>query len=237
MTAALLAEFQPYGASELKRARRPIMMAALLLSTSFVTAVFLLASSLIPLIPPPRVVQVPNSPPPYSPGEFRVPTPAAPLPSAPRIYSRAPADAVPVPTADADVPDDAPGRGQEGEAGPVNVHPDGGARPTEDGSGDQPVNDIGSIPLVESLPVPVVSVKPIYPDLAREAMVDGMVLVHVLVGRDGRVREVGLDSRKHIPMLDPAALEAARQWSFEPALLNGRPVAVWVSIPFKFSLR
>ena len=59
MTAALLAEFQPYGASEMKRARRPIMMAALLLSTSFATAVFLLASSLVPLIPPPRVVQVP----------------------------------------------------------------------------------------------------------------------------------------------------------------------------------
>ena len=99
------------------------------------------------------------------------------------------------------------------------------------------MNDIQSVPYVESLPVPLLRVKPIYPDLARQALVDGTVLVHVLVGRDGRVREVRLDSREHVPMLDTAALEAARQWTFEPARMNGHSVAVWVSLPFKFSLR
>jgi len=58
----------------------------------------------------------------------------------------------------------------------------------------------------------------------------------VLVGRDGRVRDAVADPRHSITMLDPAALEAARQWVFKPALANGKPVAVWVAVPFSFRL-
>jgi outer membrane biosynthesis protein TonB len=37
-------------------------------------------------------------------------------------------------------------------------------------------------------------------------------------------------------MLDSAAAGAVRQWVFKPALSEGEPVAVWVGVPFKFSL-
>jgi protein TonB len=90
---------------------------------------------------------------------------------------------------------------------------------------------------VEELPEPVHSVAPEYPALAREAGVSGLVVAHLLVGRDGRVLEVRLDERHSVLMLNEAALRAARQWVFKPALGNNRPVAVWVAVPFDFHLQ
>jgi len=84
------------------------------------------------------------------------------------------------------------------------------------------------------LPEPVTRVSPVYPDLAREAGVDGTVNVQALVGKDGKVKDVRVV--KSIPMLDEAAKAAVRQWVFKPALSNNKPVAVWVGVPVKFSL-
>jgi protein TonB len=78
--------------------------------------------------------------------------------------------------------------------------------------------------------------KPDYPDLAREAGVEGLVVVHALIGKDGRVLRVELDPKKNVLMLNAAALEAAMKWKFTPALANGHPVVVWYAIPFKFVL-
>jgi protein TonB len=89
---------------------------------------------------------------------------------------------------------------------------------------------------LEQLPKAIRTLKPEYPALAREAMVEGWVYVHVLVARDGRIADARVDARRHIPMLDQAALDAARRFEFEPALSNGRAVAAWVSIPFHFTL-
>jgi protein TonB len=61
-----------------------------------------------------------------------------------------------------------------------------------------------------------------------------MVTLRVLVGLDGRVKDVSVD--RGSPLLDAAAIAAARQWVFTPALSNGRPVMVWVAIPVRFSL-
>ncbi len=62
-------------------------------------------------------------------------------------------------------------------------------------------------------------------------------VAHVLVGRDGRVLDVRIDQGHSVPMLDEAAVRAARQWVFTPAFANGKPVAVWVAVPFNFSLQ
>ena len=61
-----------------------------------------------------------------------------------------------------------------------------------------------------------------------------MVVVRVLVGIDGRVRDAFIV--EGIPMLNKAALEAARQAIFKPALQQHRPVAVWVHVPMEFVL-
>lgn len=73
-----------------------------------------------------------------------------------------------------------------------------------------------------------------YPQLAREAGVDGTVLVDALIRRDGTVEKANVV--KSIPMLDGAALEAVRQWRFRPILRGGTVLRAWVRIPVKFSL-
>ena len=96
--------------------------------------------------------------------------------------------------------------------------------------------DPGVFRVVEVEPRLVEAPPPVYPVLAREAQIEGRTIVRALVGRDGKVKEV-LVARSAHDLLDRAALEATRNYVFAPALQGGRPVAVWVSIPFRFTLR
>jgi TonB family protein len=84
-------------------------------------------------------------------------------------------------------------------------------------------------PSLISLPAPV------YPEMARLAGVEGTVMILVLVGKDGKVHEATVVTS--LPMLDEAALQAARGAIFRPALQQHKPVAVRVQIPMRFSLR
>lgn len=89
---------------------------------------------------------------------------------------------------------------------------------------------------VEEQPVLVEMKPPDYPSLAREAGIEGTVIVRALVGKDGRVKDVLLGKGVNV-VLDESALAAARQYVFKPAIQNKNPVAVWVAIPFRFSLQ
>jgi protein TonB len=75
---------------------------------------------------------------------------------------------------------------------------------------------------------------PTYPDIARQAGVEGTVTLRALVGKDGKVLEIFVV--EGIEMLDKAAMEAARAAVFKPALQQHKPVAVWVLIPMQFTL-
>lgn len=119
------------------------------------------------------------------------------------------------------------------EGYPVPPPESGGPSVTPPGEADS-LPPYGSYVYVEELPEAIVRVPPEYPPLAREAGVEGTVLVQALVGRDGLVKNVRV--QRSIPMLDTAADAAVRRWRFKPAMSQGRPVAVWVAIPIKFSL-
>jgi protein TonB len=93
---------------------------------------------------------------------------------------------------------------------------------------------MGNYVYVEELPDAIVKVTPSYPDSARQAGVDGTVMVQAHVCACGEVDETRVV--KSIPLLDAAATAAVSQWIFKPALSNGEPVAVWVGVPVKFSL-
>jgi len=93
----------------------------------------------------------------------------------------------------------------------------------------------GDFVYVEELPEAVTRVQPAYPEVAREANLEGTVLVQALVGKDGRVRDIRVV--QSIPMLDEAAVAAVKKWVFKPALSQNRPVAVWVAIPVRFQLQ
>jgi TonB family protein len=92
----------------------------------------------------------------------------------------------------------------------------------------------GEFIYVEELPEAISKVQPIYPDEAREAGMDGTVIVQALVLQDGTVGDTKIV--KSIPMLDAAAVASVMQWRFKPASSKGLPVAVWVAVPVKFSL-
>jgi protein TonB len=77
-------------------------------------------------------------------------------------------------------------------------------------------------------------VEPQYPPLARQMRVSGVVELVGIIATDGRIRELKLLSGN--PLLAPAALEAVRQWVYEPTLLNGEPVEVIAPISVIFRL-
>jgi protein TonB len=96
--------------------------------------------------------------------------------------------------------------------------------------------DPGTFQYVEKEPQLVDGGAPVYPELARLSKIEGTVLVRALVGADGKVREV-IVLKAVNDLLDQAAAAATMGYVFLPAMQNGRPVAVWVTIPFRFSLR
>jgi TonB family protein len=84
-------------------------------------------------------------------------------------------------------------------------------------------------------PQKVYNVNPVYPPLAQASRVQGVVIVEAVIDATGRVREVRV--LRSIPMLDAAAVEAVRQWEFQPTLLNGVPVPVILTSTVSFTLQ
>jgi protein TonB len=60
--------------------------------------------------------------------------------------------------------------------------------------------------------------------------------VRVLVGENGRPQEVSLGESSGESALDQAAMDAVREWRFEPAKRNGVPVRAWAIVPVEFKL-
>jgi TonB family protein len=77
-------------------------------------------------------------------------------------------------------------------------------------------------------------VMPIYPADAREKGIEGIVKLKVIVQKDGSVRVLGVVEGD--PALSPAAVEAVRQWRYEPWQLNGQPIDLDTTIDLVFSL-
>jgi periplasmic protein TonB len=77
-------------------------------------------------------------------------------------------------------------------------------------------------------------VQPAYPPLARQARIQGPVVLQAEIGRDGSIQNLRLISGH--PMLAPAAIEAIKQWKYKPYILNGEPVEVETTITFNFTL-
>jgi len=229
-----LYEFMPYGAPELKEVARKYMFRAVAAAAAAWVVLFTLSlgtSALLShrahetsvivvpyreLAAPPPLTQ--NTPPP----QVEIAVPVTP-----------PTVGVAVPVPDAEAPPEQTIASQEEIA---QVTPG-----VELGKGEivvQPPSDdlpkFGDYVFVEELPEAITRVPVTYPDLAREAGVDGVVMVQALVGKDGRVKDTRVV--KSIPMLDDAAVAAVKQWVFKPALSNNKPVAVWVAVPVHFKL-
>lgn len=78
-------------------------------------------------------------------------------------------------------------------------------------------------------------VDPVYPDIARESRVEGIVVIEARTDVYGRV--AGLRLLRSVPLLDEAALDAVRQWVYEPMIVNGRPRGVIFTVTVRFALK
>jgi TonB family protein len=85
----------------------------------------------------------------------------------------------------------------------------------------------------EALPKIIELVEPAYPEAARRSGHLGTVVVRVLIGTAGELRDIEIIQSVH-HSLDAAALEAAAKCRFAPALVDGEPVAAWLEIPYEF---
>jgi periplasmic protein TonB len=84
-------------------------------------------------------------------------------------------------------------------------------------------------------PYKIVDAAPVYPAVAQRARVEGVVILEVVIDARGRVGSVGV--LRSIALLDQAAADAVRQWRFTPALLNGEPVPVVMTVTVNFTLQ
>ncbi len=89
---------------------------------------------------------------------------------------------------------------------------------------------------VENMPELIFKNKPEYPRMVKDAGLEGTVYLRVLVKKDGTVGDAKVEKSSKIASLDEAALKAVFACTFKPAIQNGRPVNVWVSFPYEFSL-
>jgi TonB family protein len=77
-------------------------------------------------------------------------------------------------------------------------------------------------------------VPPVYPPLAKQAMVQGVVALNVILNRDGTVQSATVAAGH--PLLAPAAIDAVKQWVYQPTTVNGQPVEVVTTATVVFSL-
>jgi protein TonB len=77
-------------------------------------------------------------------------------------------------------------------------------------------------------------VNPTYPPLARQARIQGQVILRAVISKDGSIEGLTLVSGH--PMLAPAAIDAVKQWKYKPYLLNGEPVEVDTEVLVNFTL-
>ena len=75
---------------------------------------------------------------------------------------------------------------------------------------------------------------PVYPQIAKQAHISGTVVLHAILGKDGSVQDLQYISGP--PLLMKAAMDAVRQWRYEPVLLNGEAVTVDTTVSVVFQL-
>ncbi|MEX2260828.1 MAG: energy transducer TonB [Bryobacteraceae bacterium] len=76
--------------------------------------------------------------------------------------------------------------------------------------------------------------RPVYPPLAKQARIQGVVKLNAIIGKDGKI--MNLVQISGHPLLVPSAMEAVKQWIYQPTTLNGEPVEVATQIDVNFTL-
>lgn len=193
------------------------------------------------------VMLPPPPPPPAGGGPTRptAPAPTTPVqPEADRIPDT-PADPSPEPATGPAIAEGSPFGSQNGVQGGLPGGEDGGAL-TNSGIGGigwagpvadpEPRNEIVRFNGTMTRPVQLSGRQPRYTELARRAGVQGTVILEAVIDKKGRVSNVRI--LKGLPMgLDAEAVSAVEEWIFEPAQMDGRPMAVYYTLTVNFQIQ
>jgi protein TonB len=109
----------------------------------------------------------------------------------------------------------------------------GGSGPVEvkESDGDPP-----DFVAVEQEPKFINQIRPVYPEIARKAGMEGRVVLKVLIDKDGKPVKATIMKNPGTDVFDEAAIASVMQSSYSPGIQNGRPVKVWMVIPIAFKL-
>ena len=120
------------------------------------------------------------------------------------------------------------GLGGSGSRGVAAAPPPPPPQKLKSAGGDLPAGAIPPMPDSDNQ-------RPAYPEAMRKKGVEGLVVLRVLVGADGRVSKIDVESGEE--PFTSAAIEVVRSWRYRPALVEGRPKAVHRIIRVPFRLR
>ena len=107
----------------------------------------------------------------------------------------------------------------------------------EEQDGAPPPEGTAAEVVTDAEPLYRMNPEPRYPRMAKKRGYQGTVLVDVLVSENGRVKNLILSESCGYKILDNAALEAVKDWLFEPGKEGDKPVEMWVQVPVRFELR
>jgi TonB family protein len=129
--------------------------------------------------------------------------------------------------------------GNKGGTGIGNSNtPDGGIGPSKtSGAGPGPIEGVYTPSHIGGVkpPQPLYSPDPEYSEEGRKVKAQGAVVLWVVIGADGLVREVRVQRSLGFG-LDERAIDAVRRWRFKPATIDERPVAVQINVEVRFRL-
>ena len=115
--------------------------------------------------------------------------------------------------------------------GSIQMSSTGQSSLAQEWNGAPPIRIGGTVPAPER----VKYVSPVYPALAQQSKVSGIVILEAIIDESGNVAMTKVI--KSVPMLDDAALAAASQWKYTPTLVNGVAVPVLITVTVSFTLQ
>jgi periplasmic protein TonB len=89
----------------------------------------------------------------------------------------------------------------------------------------------------EARPLYRLNPSPRYPFVARRRGLQGDVILEVLIDRHGNVEDLRVWKSSGHPILDRAAMDSVKKWSFVPGMRGNEPLEMWVRIPIQFELK
>lgn len=117
----------------------------------------------------------------------------------------------------------------------VMVVPENSGRPVVTGKTSSESSRLAVGGSVEAAKL-VTKVQPVYPESAKSAGVQGTVVLHAVIGMDGKPLSLRIMNSQVDPDLARSAVEAVSQWRYTPTLLNGNPIEVDTTITVNYSL-